>query len=275
MGAVQLAAKGARIGLVLSGGGASGVGHIPVLQALDDLGLRPSAIAGTSIGALIGAIYAAGMPAEAIRAHFLHLGKRPMAQLWRSARRGGLRFNRGLLAWDAIKFADDILPSSVPADFSALEIPLCTVATDFHAHEANCFSEGPLRAAIGASIAVPGVFRPVELNQRVYIDGGIIENLPLTRLPEVDIVLAVNVFTDPPLKHTKRPGNIGAIAGSLRTMICKHVDAALAQHPPDILITPQFDHGGPANLWRVAQMLESADASRAETAAQLQRLLAA
>ena len=123
--------------LALGGGGARGLAHIAVLEALDEMGVKPAAIAGTSIGALVGAAYAAGMSAKDIRRHVIAVAHDP-GEIWRrliAARAGSLSdlftgaFGQATQL-DAEKFCAQFLPPEVPADFSALHIPLIVMATN-------------------------------------------------------------------------------------------------------------------------------------------------
>ncbi len=253
------------IGLALSGGGALGVAHIPVLQAFDDLGRKPAAIAGVSIGSVIGAMYAAGMSGDAIREHFLHLGERPVAQMWKVAMQGALDFRKGFASVDAEIFANALLPENLPDRFEDLPIPLHVVASDFHSKQGRCFSTGPLRPAVAASIAIPGVFRPVAYAGRIYVDGGISGNLPLQHLPPVDLIAAVNVLQDPPSDDSNVPGQLEAAIGALRTMIDKRVREDLSVHPPDIFIEPPVRPVGARALWQIETLLADAEPAR-ETA---------
>lgn len=254
-----------KLGLVLGGGGVAGVAHIPVLQALDEAGARPTVIAGTSIGALIGVMYAAGMTGDAIRAHIEHLGRRPLRALAHIARRGGVTFNKGLPALHAPRFVRAVLPRDVPERFEDLPTPLRIIATDFRNRRPVALDTGDLFSAVAASIAIPGVFRAVDRSGTLLIDGGIAENLPLARVPDADLVLAVNVFLDRPLPNANVPGNIRSVGSTVRLMLCRQVAEGLRAHPPDILIEPPFQPGGPRALFRVEKMLADADALRADT----------
>src|SRR5689334_15147366 len=122
-----------RIGLALGGGGARGFGHIPVLEALDELGLKPSVIAGTSIGAVVGAGYAAGMSGAEIRAYCLDLFSRRtevIAKLWQLRPKRVREFlSQGITQLNAERVIDTFLPKSLPQEFSGLTIPFKTVAT--------------------------------------------------------------------------------------------------------------------------------------------------
>src|SRR5437867_2512002 len=140
--------------LALGGGGARSLAQIAVFEALDDLGVRPVAIAGTSFGALVGAAYAAGMSGKAIRRIVIDLAHDRGAIYTRlmSARARSLSelfsapFGNPLLL-DAEKFCAQFLPEDVPNDFSALPIPLTVIAADLYACSEAAFSSGPLRPA--------------------------------------------------------------------------------------------------------------------------------
>src|SRR5262249_40684194 len=155
-------------GLALGGGGARGLAHIAVIEALDELNVRPVAIAGTSIGAAIGAGYAAGMSGKAMRPHGLDIAPcrgEPLSKLVGARPPGrsdllSAPFGNPVLL-DAERFCAAFLPD-LPADFSALIIPLTVIATDLYGRCEVPFASGPLRPAIAASMAVPALVRPVE-----------------------------------------------------------------------------------------------------------------
>ncbi len=128
-----------RIGLALGGGGARGFAHIPVLEALDELGIRPSVISGTSIGAIMGAAYAAGMSGKEIGAYSTRMFRNRsdvFARLWQlRPKRVRDLFAQGALTigqFDAQRIVERFLPEEIPRDFADLQIPLKVVATDFY-----------------------------------------------------------------------------------------------------------------------------------------------
>lgn len=190
-----------RIGLVLGSGGARGLAHIVVLETLDRLGIRPVEIAGTSIGAILGAAYAAGMTGADLRAHALRdyrnrtevmtrlfqtrVGR--LADIWR----GG--FGNPVLV-DGVSILDRFLPAPLPETFERLSIPLSVVAGDYHRLDRVVFRTGPLTPAIAASMAIPGLVRPVQFENRVLVDGGTVDPLPIRAVErEVDLILAIDV----------------------------------------------------------------------------------
>jgi NTE family protein len=187
-------------GLALGGGGARGLAHIVVLEAFDELGVRPSLIAGTSIGAVVGAAYAAGMSGRAIREHAtrsLRDRSGVMAALIAS-RVGRLAdivsgFGNPFLI-DGERLLDRLWPEAVPERFEDLLLPLEVAATDYHARAEAAFTTGPLGPAVAASIAIPGVIRPVRLGERLLVDGGAVNPLPFDRLiGRADVIVAVDV----------------------------------------------------------------------------------
>src|SRR5271165_6181884 len=204
-----------KIAVALGGGGARGIAHVAALEALDEMGIRPVAIAGTSMGAVIGAAYAAGIEARAIRAHVLRvlrnrsgvMGKLLRARVGRFADlvlRG--RGNPVLL--DPEICLDLFWPSGMPSRFEDLDIETIIVATNYLDRSEVAYDAGPLRPAVAGSMAIPGLFRPVMFGDGVLIDGGAVNPLPYDLLfSHADIVVAVDVTFGgrPPKRRTPSP----------------------------------------------------------------------
>jgi predicted acylesterase/phospholipase RssA len=174
-----------RVAIALGGGGARGIAHVLALEALDEMGIRPVAIAGTSMGAVVGAAYAAGIEGRAIRTHILRvlrnrsdvMGKLLRARVGRFADlvlRG--RGNPVLL--DPEICLDLFWPSGMPSRFEDLDIETIIVATDYLNRNEIAYDTGPLRPAVAGSMAIPGLFRPVLFGDGVLIDGGAVNPLP-------------------------------------------------------------------------------------------------
>jgi NTE family protein len=158
-----------KTGIVLSGGGARGVAHLGVLKALDELGVVIDCISGTSAGALAGALYAQGIKPDAI--FELIKGMR----IYNSVRPAWAR--TGLLNMDGIK---ELLQKNIPVNnFKSLSIPLTVAATDLRKGQVHYFSDGELIDAILASCSIPAIFNPVSLHGNLYVDGGLVDNLPV------------------------------------------------------------------------------------------------
>lgn len=158
-----------KTGIVLSGGGARGVAHLGVLKALDELGVIIDCISGTSAGALVGALYAQGLKPDAIFELIKKVG------MFNSVRPAWAR--TGLLNMDGMK---ELLKRNIPVnDFNSLKIPLTVAATDIRKGKVCYFSEGELIPAILASCSIPAIFNPVSFNGNLYVDGGLVDNLPV------------------------------------------------------------------------------------------------
>ena len=174
--------------IAFGGGGARGLAHIHVIEALDELGIRPVSIAGSSIGAIMGAGMASGMTGREIHdyARSILMRRAEVAsRMWRARPetlgemvRGGLRVTQ----FNVERIVKAFLPEQVPDTFDALQIPLKVTATDFFGHHSTVFSSGDLNVALAASAAIPAVFRPVHHGGRLLIDGGIYNPCPFDLL---------------------------------------------------------------------------------------------
>lgn len=157
-----------RVGLVLSGGGARGISHIGVLKALEELGVKIHCVSGASVGAVIGALFACGYsPAEMLD---LILN----TPILKSARPAWTM--KGLLSLDSLRVT--LQHHIQHRTFEELQLPLTVVATDMVSGRPHYFSTGELIPALQASCCVPAVFSPFEFAGSVYVDGGIMDNLP-------------------------------------------------------------------------------------------------
>jgi NTE family protein len=271
------------VALALGGGGARGLAHIAVIEALDEMGIKPIAIAGTSIGALIGAAYAAGMSGKDIRHHVITLAHNPgeIRRRLMKARAGTLaHFFAGAFSqatqMDAEKFCAQFLPEQVPADFSALEIPLTVMATDLHRRLEMPLSQGPLHPAIAASIAIPGLFRPVVVDGRVLIDGGTTNPLPFDKLAgRADVVVAVDLFGVPIGERADVPSTWECVYTTILVMGSAIVTAKLAHATPDLLVRPNVGIFRTLDFYQASAILRSADATKAVVKERLGTLLAA
>ncbi len=234
-----------RVGLVLSGGGARGAAHIGVLKVLDELRVPVDAIAGTSMGAVVGGLYASGMSGAEIE-------KLMTSVDWQDAFRDrpsrndlsfrrkreeqdflvqlplglkGKRFvlPRGLIQGQKLSLIlrELTLPSARITSFDELPIPFRAVATDLETGEAVVLSRGDLATAIRASLSVPGVFTPVEHEGRLLVDGGIAENLPIdvARQMNVDVLIVVDVGF--PLGTRERLGSVASISNQMLAILIR------------------------------------------------------
>jgi NTE family protein len=263
-----------RIGLALGGGGAKGFAHVAVLEAFDQAGIRPHAITGTSIGAIIGAAYAAGYSAKAIRNHTLQLFRdRPdvMARLFR-ARAGSISdlFSGALgaaIQVDGETLLREFWPPSMPERFGDLRLPFTAVATDFYGRAEATFSSGPLRPAVAASLAVPGLVKPVEINKRLHIDGVMANPLPFDLLPaDCDLIIAVDVVGGPHGEDaTVQPSAIDVTLGASQILQSAIVEAKLAHAGPRVkVVRPAVGGFAALDFFAAKRILQAAEPVRAE-----------
>ncbi|MBI4920788.1 MAG: patatin-like phospholipase family protein [Devosia nanyangense] len=254
-----------RIGVALGGGSARGLTHIPFIEAMDELGLKPATIAGTSIGALIGAGWANGMSGKELREHAISvLGTMRIiaARLWGAQIRniGGLLQNGFNMQLDAMRVVDAFLPAPFPDDFAELQIPFYVVATDFQSWHQAVFNNGQLKPAIAGSIAIPSLFKPVRFANHVLVDGGVVNPLPLDQAGECDILVGIDVNGDP--SEALQRADFKAIDvwfGSAQIMMHSLTAHMMAAYPPDVYARPHLSSFGALEFWRVKEILAAAD----------------
>ena len=259
------------VALALGGGGARGLAHIAVLEALDELGVRPCAIAGTSIGAIVGAAYAAGFSGAELRAHAENMFRnrvRLARRLLRSRARRRARtfsdFAHPALI-DAERFLDAFWPQGMPETFEELQIPFTAVATDFRLRREAAISSGLLQPAVGGSMAIPGLVRPVVHGDSFLIDGGLVNPLPYNHLAgRADIVLAVDVSgTSSGRARNRPPSPIETIIVASQIMMNAISERMIEENPPDVLISPAVNQYLALDLFKAKRIFEAADACRA------------
>ena len=269
--------------LALGGGGARGLAHIPVIEALDEMGVKPTVVAGTSIGALIGAAYAAGMRGKDIRRHVIGVAHNPgeITRRLLAARAGTLAdFFAGAFGQatqiNAEKFCAQFLPEAIPADFAMLQIPLMVVATDLYRRQETAFRSGALMPALAASIAIPGLFRPVSIEGRILVDGGASDPLPFGHLRGcADIIVAVDVFGVPTPERSDMPGAWESLYTTVLVMGSAIVAAKLDHAKPDLLIRPNIGIFRTVEFHQASAILRAAEAVKGEVKEGLGALLAA
>jgi len=247
--------------LALSGGGGRGLAHLGVLDVLDAHGLRPDAIVGTSIGAFFGAMYALNPDASAVRKRVLEYVcsdafqsldlpslKESDAQddSWlsklTSAARQSLLYAKGIL--DASFMDAQILTEIVEAlcpggRFEDMHMPLHVTAVKFPGGECHVFSDGSLARVLTASMAIPGVFSPVEIDGALYLDGGLASEVPAAEARQLaredQLVVAVNTGARP--DPNRRPHNVMGMmdwSASVKSLYLRQYEKAHA----DVLIEP-------------------------------------
>jgi NTE family protein len=269
--------------LALGGGGARGLAHIAVLEALDEIGARPSAVAGTSIGALVGAAYAAGMSGREIRRFVIALAH-DRGEIFRrliAARAGTFSnlFNIGFgsaTLVDAEKFCAQFLPEQVPDDFGALAIPLMIIASDLYRRQPAVFASGALKPALAASIALPTVMRPVIVDGRVLIDGGATNPLPFDALRgRADIVVAVDISGEPADERRDIPNPWECLLTTVLVMGSAITAEKLKHGAPDLIVRPKVGGFRSLDFLQASAILRASEPVKAEVKEKLAGLLGA
>jgi NTE family protein len=249
-GGIKAAAP--RVGIALGGGGARGLCHIEFLKVLDELSIRPCAIAGTSIGAIIGGMYAAGVEASEMAEILSHLGLKDLKRLADFT----IFNNRALVKGKGI---EHFLAERVPVSrFEDCRIPLKVVATDFWKREQVVFESGELIPAIRASMSLPAIFEPVRIGDRVLVDGGAVNPLPFDLIRcECDLLIAIDVAGEilPDSKHIV-PRMMESVLSTFMIMQNSIVENKMHSARPDIYIKPRLTNIGLLDFHREDEILE-------------------
>lgn len=283
-----------KIGLALSGGGARGGAHVGVLKALEELGVPIDYIAGTSMGAIIGGIYASGYSADEIQQVLLEMDwtdamsdqphrreqtmrKKDLDSEFLIPHRvgfnqGGVQLPLGVIEGQHLDqvFQRILLPVQDITDFDQLSIPFRAVATDLVTGEEVVLSGGSLADALRASMSVPGAFSPVQLAGLHLVDGGMSNNLPVSVVRDMgaDIVIAVDIST--PLLTQKELTSVVKVAEQLTGFLTRrNTEEQIASlGPDDILLIPNLEGVGSADFDKADEIakkgLEAAMARREE-----------
>lgn len=228
---------GCKVGLALGGGGARGIAHLGVYQRLAELGVPVHCIAGTSIGAIVGAIAAAGNVDRALEWCSL--------PDWKKLPK--LMFETSLTAKALTpgKRVEALLDELIGAkDFSELEIPFAAVATDLYTGDRVMMNEGVLLSAVRASMSIPGVFPPVERDGRILVDGQLVDPVPVSvcRAMGADVVIAVDI--NPPndpsgMKPYSRFNMVDVLTSTFNILNGRLTKRVLAEDRPEVLICPK------------------------------------
>jgi len=287
-----------RIGLVLSGGGARGAAHIGVLKVLEELRIPVHVVVGTSMGSLVGGSYAAGLTPAVLEERVTQVNwdnlfnDDPPRQEWPARRKQAyqtptfdfsvgvresqFRLPKGAIAGQQVQlFFNDLTKGAETArDFDDLPIPFRAVATNLENGEMKVFARGPLPVAMRASMSVPGLFSPMEWEDHIYVDGGLVRNLPIdvARGMGVDVIIAVNLGSG--YLPREQLGNIVGVTGQMIAILTEqNVQASLAQIDPhrDVLIKPDLGDIGSGDFDRAAEAIATGVAAARQAAPQLAR----
>lgn len=241
-----------RIGLALGGGAARGIAHIGVLEVLEEEKIPIDCIAGTSAGAIAGGLYAAGMSTAEMREAVIHLNWLEIASLSLPVM-GLLNFDR------AASWIDDLLKERART-FEELSMPFAAVAADIVRGEPVAIIRGKLSAALRASSSVPGIFTPTRLGERLLVDGGTLNNLPVSvaRRLGADYVIAVDLLP-PGSVGGKEPANVMELTVMSLYMLMRSTHNEGAQ--ADRVILPSIGHVSLFDLGAQEELIEAGRAA--------------
>jgi len=273
-----------KVGLVLSGGAARGLAHIGVLKALEEQGIKIDAIAGTSMGAVVGGLYASGYKVDELEKLALSIDWQ--AALSDAPPREDVPFrrkqdDRDFLVKQKLSFRDDgslglplgviqgqnlallleslLAHTSDTRDFDKLPIPFRAVATDIANGEKVVFRKGHLPQVIRASMSIPAVFAPVELDGRLLVDGGMTDNIPLdvARQMGVDVAIVVDIGT--PLRNRKQLTTVVDVLNQSITLMTRSnsEEQLAALKSTDVLIQPALAAYGVTDFGKTQEMIDA------------------
>lgn len=256
----------ANIGLALGGGGAKGIAHVIVIEAIEELGLKPVSITGTSIGAIVGVLYAGGANSQDIRDIFLQFS------LDRNQSIKDLVTKRHIFKWmdfigpqfrgkglirveNLLNFLFESIQSTT---FEELKIPLRVVAADFWTREEHILDSGLLLPAVRGSMSLPGLLEPVKLNGSLLIDGGAVNPVPFDRLhAHCDFSIAVDVLG---IKSSsaKTPSLSDAVFNTFQIMQKSIIREKLITHRPNLYLVPSLQDVRMLEFYRAREILDAA-----------------
>lgn len=257
-----LAKRNKKVGLALGGGAARGFAHLGVIKVLEAAKIPIDLIAGTSMGSVVGACYCAGLELSLLERLAIHAHR----SLWLD----WTLPHKGLIAGN--KLEQLVLLLTRKKTFAQLDRPLAVVAADLCSGKKIVFQKGLVARAVRASSAIPGIFRPLEEEERVLVDGAVVERVPAptARQMGADIVLAVDVgiyFNSHKPQHI-----IDVVTQSIDIMqrdLCRYsLDVA------DVVICPQLEKIAPGNFERAAEAIKAGEAAAQMMLPQIQELLA-
>jgi NTE family protein len=292
--------KRPRIGLVLSGGGARGAAHVGVLRVLEELHVPVDCVSGTSMGAIVGGLFAYGHTPAEIESFLLREGRRgwdyvladgplrPDLQFRRKQdeRRsysdlvlgllhGSLALPKGLLAGQnlELELRGLLMQAQDRRSFDELWLPFRCVATDLGSGERVVLDRGDLPMALRASMSLPGFFEPVQLDGRVLVDGGLVANVPIeeARALAADVLIVVDIGT-PPAELAQIRNLLGVTSQMLALLMQQNVDRSLATlGPRDVLVQPDLGDVSSSAFTRAAEAIACGESAARKMAASLQR----
>ncbi len=242
------------IGLALGGGGAKGLCHIAFVKALDELKIRPRIISGTSIGAVIGAFYAAGMSGREMESLLDDLDLGDVNKL----------FDFSLFTHSAVLKGEGVetfLRENLPVQqFEDLDIPLKIVSTDYWQRQQVVFESGDLVTAIRASLSVPGLFSPVKYKSQLLIDGGAVNPLPHDLIrDQCSYLIAVDVSGKKTAPEGEDPSILDVLLSTFQIMQASIVHSKRSQVNVDLYLEPELENVRILEFHRYKEIIKRVD----------------
>ena len=255
------------VALVLGGGGVRGAAHFVVIEALDELGLTAGPIAGSSIGAIVGALHAAGMSGRDIREHLVSVAGRPgvLARRLLGSRALGLAGMATMKrsGWSPLngrKLLAEFLPAGLPEHIEGLGKPISILATDMMRGCSLVLTQGDLALALAASSAMPGLMRPVRHAGTLLIDGAVLEPIPVGPLAACGLpIIAVDLSAIqlPAAGACALPSAMATATLSMQMQASFVAATRLAETPATVVLRPKLGAFRPPDFHRAREILES------------------
>lgn len=270
------------LGITFGAGGARGIAHLLMIEALDELGLKPSIISGSSIGAVVGAFYAAGYSSKEMREILDQLINPKSDSVFDFILKSDIvkmftMFDPQFIKSGFIKgekFQSFMKTHLKVSKFEELKIPLKVVATDYWKKEEVIFDKGDLLNPIKASYSLPGLFTPIKIKNRVLIDGGAVNPLPYDIIKDkCDITIAIDVTAFKAQNDDELPPTFDSVFTTYQTMQNSIIKERLKFLKPDIYIRPEIYDVRVFDFVKAESIFKQAQPAKEELKRQLEILL--
>ncbi|MCV6548405.1 MAG: patatin-like phospholipase family protein [Cohaesibacter sp.] len=257
------------IAVAFGGGGARGLSHIWIMDALDELGVKPVAISGTSIGAIASSLYALGMSGKDLHDHILSLFGKPnevLSRFWQMRPKSfsdwfekETRFSE----FDAENVIEAFLPEIIDKEFADLIIPASFSATNYFTGQEVVFKEGNLQKAVAASMAIPALFKPVDYEGQMLVDGACANPMPVDHVRDkADLVIAVDVVGLPLKPEKGHPSQWEMGLGSTQLLMQTIQREKMRHDKVDILIHPRIGSFRVLDFLKAKEILEASKGAK-------------
>lgn len=273
------------VAIAFGGGGARGLAHIWIMEALDELGVAPVALSGTSIGSLAAACYASGMSGAELREYVVELfGNKGevLSRLWQNRPKSFSEIFAtpnpvgNWVQFDPEWLAESFLPANVKRDFADFAMPVSMSASNYFTGQEVVFREGAVIPAIAASMAIPALFRPVLIDDNVLIDGGCVNPMPIDHVrASADIVIAVDVVGVPQKPADGKVGSFEMGFGATQILMQTIQREKMRHDKVDILVQPLISSFRPLDFLKAAGILAASEPAKEDVKRSLALLMEA